>query len=528
MSTDNMHSQQDVKPSREKISLGKEASNKIHMTPIKVKNRPILKSPTKVAQNQYKKTLNSLDQVSTSMLKLDLQEQNIINQGAFGTSTKIKGGGPKKIFKNIKRDAMGNFVLSPKGRVIKEQENNKITPKQAPNLPKLKMSNYRWNGDLSKLLAKTKEWEKFFGNCNDAEIVPQMRKLIPQEYHYIINNIWTFQGCLNKLKAISTGESIYTEQLKYRIKHMPKSYSLKTDKVIINSYLRAIYQLLDIDITSIMSPVEIQLCFAKLSCAYTFHKIKDTLEELKIKHADPQGIKNYIFTFRDLLEDTLHQTNDAINTQKTLNMQQYSNNTRKNQVTSKFNNMALEHAGLAIGGHFGHQSNRKQGAPKLVFQNVKKDYLGNIIFNSNGHPQFRDSDRFNPPRKIKTTNQNNQNMSNNSVKKLWPCLQCNKIGHRNLVKCTLMASTLKKSRDIPKNICQICLETALENPNIDCKHHLSNKNFKKQICPISKKHFLVCQLCGNCHMKAVNWFKSKHDPLRGFKNYNDCKFKASS
>ena len=87
-----MHSQQDVTPSREKISLGKEASNKIHMTPIK--NRPILKSPTKVAQNQYKKTLNSLDQVSTSMLKLDLQEQNIINQGAFGTSTKIKGGGP--------------------------------------------------------------------------------------------------------------------------------------------------------------------------------------------------------------------------------------------------------------------------------------------------------------------------------------------------------------------------------------------------------------------------------------------------
>ena len=99
MSTDNMHSQQDVTPSREKISLGKEASNKIHMTPIKVKNRPILKSPTKVAQNQYKKALDSIDQFSASMLQLDLQEQNIINQGAFGTSTKIRGGSLQKSLK---------------------------------------------------------------------------------------------------------------------------------------------------------------------------------------------------------------------------------------------------------------------------------------------------------------------------------------------------------------------------------------------------------------------------------------------
>ena len=84
---------------------------------------------------------------------------------------------------------MGNFLLSSNGRVLKEQKNNKITPKKAPHLPTLKMSNYRWNGDSTKLLAKLREWEKLFGNCRDADIVPQMKKLIPNAYHYILNNI---------------------------------------------------------------------------------------------------------------------------------------------------------------------------------------------------------------------------------------------------------------------------------------------------------------------------------------------------
>ena len=90
-----------------------------------------------------------------------------------------------------------------------------------------------------------------------------------------------------------------------------------------------------------------------------------------------------------------------------------------------------------------------------------------------------------------------------------------------------MPSILKKSVDIPKNICQICLETAYLDPTIDCKHYLSNRRYKKKLCPVSKKHFLLCQLCDDGHQKAINWFKSKHNPLRGFKNYGDCKHKAA-
>ena len=98
-----------------------------------------------------------------------------------------------------------------------------------------------------------------------------------------------------------------------------------------NLYLPLVYQLLDIDYTSIMSPIEIKLCFAKLSCEYTFHKIRDTLEKV---------------------------------------------------------------------------------------------------------------------------NQSSPTMYNNPVKQLWPCLQCHDIGHRNLVKCRLMPSILKKSVDIPKTYMQ--------------------------------------------------------------------------
>ena len=54
------------------------------------------KSPTKIAQNQYRKTLDSIDQLSASMFQLDLKEQNIMNNRAFGTSTRIRGGSLNK------------------------------------------------------------------------------------------------------------------------------------------------------------------------------------------------------------------------------------------------------------------------------------------------------------------------------------------------------------------------------------------------------------------------------------------------
>ena len=60
--------------------------------------------------------------------------------------------------------------------------------------------------ETNKLLAKIREWEKLFGKCHDAHIVPQMKKLVPKEYHHILNNTRTFQGCLDKLKKITAGE----------------------------------------------------------------------------------------------------------------------------------------------------------------------------------------------------------------------------------------------------------------------------------------------------------------------------------
>ena len=96
MSIDNIHRQQDFKPSREKTSLGKETTTKRHMTPSKTPNMLTMKSPTKIAQNQYRKTLASIDQLSESMLQLDLKEQKIMNNGAFGTSTKMRGGSLNK------------------------------------------------------------------------------------------------------------------------------------------------------------------------------------------------------------------------------------------------------------------------------------------------------------------------------------------------------------------------------------------------------------------------------------------------
>ena len=114
----------------------------------------------------------------------------------------------------------------------------------------------------------------------------------------------------------------------------------------------------------------------------------------------------------------------------------------------------------------------------------------------------------------------------NPNKKVLPCRQCKQTTHRNLVKCRSLPTILRKSLAIPENICQICLDTAFEDPSIHCKHFLSNRRYKNHLCPVSNKHFLFCKSCGDSHKKAINWFKSKHNPLRGFKNYADCRDKV--
>ena len=101
MATDCTSSHQDFKPSIEsekRTYQGKNKTIKGHMTPTSKtpKNMVIRNPPTKIAQNAYGKSLASIDQLSASMLQLDLKEQKIMNNGAFGTSTKMRGGSLNK------------------------------------------------------------------------------------------------------------------------------------------------------------------------------------------------------------------------------------------------------------------------------------------------------------------------------------------------------------------------------------------------------------------------------------------------
>ena len=93
---------------------------------------------------------------------------------------------------------------------------------------------------------------------------------------------------------------------------MPKSYSLKTNRVILESYLKTVYSLVQMDDTSIISATEVNICFAKLSCEYTCHKNWEIIEKVKSNFNDLEGKKNYMPTFVTLLEHTLRVVKDDI------------------------------------------------------------------------------------------------------------------------------------------------------------------------------------------------------------------------
>ena len=89
--------------------------------------------------------------------------------------------------------------------------------------------------------------------------------------------------------------------------------------------------------------------------------------------------------------------------------------------------------------------------------------------------------------------------------------------HSNLMFCTRLRQYLPFGRQQPTPVwlCTQCLST--KHWNAKYCNHLTN--YKNSVCPISNKHYLLCNICEN-HLPGIGYMDLHHNPSLGFKNFH--------
>ena len=109
---------------------------------------------------------------------------------------------------------------------------------------------------------------------------------------------------------------------------------------------------------------------------------------------------------------------------------------------------------------------------------------------------------------------------NNSIPlKLRECLVCGLKGHANLVQCHMLRFFVPengRAEKLPSSLCTQCLNTTEEN-GWECLHG-GSKNWHKSLCGVTRMSYILCKHCVG-HRFAQGWWKARHNPVYGFKNY---------
>ena len=90
--------------------------------------------------------------------------------------------------------------------------------------------------------------------------------------------------------------------------------------------------------------------------------------------------------------------------------------------------------------------------------------------------------------------------------------------HSNLMFCPKLTQYLPFGRYQPPPVwlCLQCLSTKHWNAK-NC-NHMGNRFYKNSLCPITKKHYLLCTRCEH-HFPGIRYMNYHHDPSLGFKNF---------
>ena len=90
--------------------------------------------------------------------------------------------------------------------------------------------------------------------------------------------------------------------------------------------------------------------------------------------------------------------------------------------------------------------------------------------------------------------------------------------HSNLMFCTRLKQYLPfgGQQPTPVWLCTQCLST--KHWNAKYCNHMGNKHHRRSLCPITKKHYLLCNICEH-HLPGIGYMNYHHEPSIGFKNF---------
>ena len=90
--------------------------------------------------------------------------------------------------------------------------------------------------------------------------------------------------------------------------------------------------------------------------------------------------------------------------------------------------------------------------------------------------------------------------------------------HSNLMSCPKLTQYLPFGRyqPPPEWLCLKCLST--KNWNAKNCNHRGNRVYRNSLCPITKKHYLLCNSCEH-HLPGIIYMNYHHEPCLGYKNF---------
>ena len=130
-------------------------------------------------------------------------------------------------------------------------------------MPAINMRMYLWDGETVTLNKHINIWWKAFGNLADKDIIPLVRTIIPWKFYQVISQCKTFKECLNELCTQVTCENVHTEKLEDKMMNVPHLRNTGGDRIVIETYIGLLLDLLEMDNTTDMSAQEVNNYFVK-------------------------------------------------------------------------------------------------------------------------------------------------------------------------------------------------------------------------------------------------------------------------
>ena len=443
-------------------------------------------------------------------------------------------------------------------------------------LPSVDIDYYRWRGDCSTLRSFIRLWTMEFFYHSPNEVIPFLRRCIPPDHRWRLNNVRTFREAMRALIVLTSSEEIYIKQLIADILNKPICNNHHEDKEYLQWLAKTINQIQEIKPDYRFSPHDCTSYLSKLHEPSMKIEIEKEFAIRKRNHRDPEGNRNYGNVLHEVIINKLKLIDSSLSSLKVGNpshsLPNLSPYVQSNQVAASYNeaNIPIRNTEKVVfvtdlmGNKLWNydtnsyetkivQEPMNQYHSATVHAQTAKSTSKSPAHVSKGAPAEtspslagRPEHSSQPPssakknKKFPVNKQGNspkQNDINNygnnrrgspdrrqnepqaiDNKKRRRCQLCRE-PHTNLVFCKKLPLYIPiggNVEPVPPAVCKLCLYTGFDNGQ-NCRH-APNNLWKKSYCPANKTHYMLCDMCPQ-HGPGHSWWKEHHNPQLGFKNY---------